>query len=303
MSVVELAGRRVKVSSLDKVLYPETGFTKGDLIDYYAQISEALTPHLRGRPLSLRRFPKGVGEDGFWSKRCPPNHPDWIETAPIWSHRRNAILEYCTVSDLPSLIWTVNLETIELHVPLARADAMPEPTMMVFDLDPGPPANILDCAEVALVLHELFEQLGLRSFAKTSGSKGLQIYTPLNTAVTYEQTSPFAHAVARAFEGQYPDQVVSRMLKKLRPGKVLIDWSQNNQYKTTVCVYSVRATDRPRVSTPITWDEVAEALQSGDRTRLDFSPADVLNRVAEQGDLFAPTLKLRQTLPPADALG
>lgn len=302
MPEIEADGRQVPVKNLDKVLFPETGFTKGDLIDYYLHVAEALLPHLRGRPLSMRRFPDGVEEAGFWEKRCPSHRPDWVATARLWSESNKEEIEFCTADDLATLIWAANLADIELHVTLARADEIATPNALVFDLDPGAPAGIVECADVALEIRDLLARLDLDCYAKTSGSKGIQVYLPLNSPVTYEQTKGFAKALARAFEASAPERVVSRMRRDLRAGKVLIDWSQNDEHKTTVCVYSIRATDRPGVSTPVTWDEVAEARDSHHNTALDFSPSEVLKRVDRLGDLFAPVLEQIQRLPDADSL-
>ena len=300
---VEIEGRRLKLKNRDKVLYPETGFTKGELIDYYREIAPVLIPHLEGRPLSMRRFPDGVESEGFWEKRCPSYRPDWVSTVPVWSDRQEEHLDYCSAGDLPTLLWVANLACIELHVSLSKAEKMERPTILAFDLDPGAPADILDCCRVALDIHGLFDHLGLAAFVKTSGSKGLQVYVPLNNEEsTYDETKAFSKAVARAFEERHPDQVLSRMARDLRKGKIFIDWSQNDEHKTTVCVYSVRATAAPGVSTPVSWDEVAEAHESGDRSLLDFTPADTLDRVAELGDLFAPVLTLEQHLPSAESI-
>jgi bifunctional non-homologous end joining protein LigD len=300
--LVEVEGRRLRIKNRDKVLYPETGFTKGDLIDYYREIAPAILPHLRGRPVTLRRFPDGVDSEGFWEKRCPAHRPDWIPTVAVWSEQNQEEINYCSPDALPTLLWLANLGTIELHASLSRAEEIERPTVLAFDLDPGPPADILDCCRVALSLCRLFDYLGLASFPKTSGSKGLQVYVPLNSPVTYEETKGFARALAQAFEERQPDLVLSNMKRDLRKGKVFIDWSQNDQHKTTVGVYSVRATKSPGVSTPVTWEEVAEALESGERSRLEFGPTDVLSRYRELGDLFAPVEKLTQSLPSAASL-
>jgi bifunctional non-homologous end joining protein LigD len=297
-TLVEVEGRRLSLSNLDKVLYPETGFTKGHVIDYYRRVAPALLPHLCGRPLTLKRYPDGVDGQFFYEKRCPSHRPDWVEVAPIWSGRNKGNVEYCVINDLPGLVWVANLASLELHTSLSMADPIEQPTMMVFDLDPGPPATVVECCRTALRLHELFEQVKLDSVAKTSGSKGLQVYVPLNTPVTYEGgTKDFALTVAQLLEKRFPDEVVSSMNKQLRPGKVFIDWSQNDQHKTTVCVYSLRARPRPTVSTPVTWDEVAATADAGDPDTLVFDAADVVARVAEQGDLFAPVNELEQSLP------
>lgn len=295
---VRVDGRQLSLSNLDKVLYPEAGFTKGEVIAYYQQIAPALLPHMAGRPLTLKRYPDGVDGQFFYEKRCPSHRPDWVEVAPIWSGRNGGTVPYCVVGDLPSLVWVANLASLELHTSLSRAEAVERPTTMVFDLDPGPPATVVECCRVALRLHELFGQMGLETVAKTSGSKGLQLYVPLNTPTTYEGgTKDFALAVAQLLEKRFPAEVVSSMKKELRPGKVLIDWSQNDQHKTTVCVYSLRARPRPTVSTPVTWDEVAATAESGDPDTLVFEAAEVVERVARSGDLFACLDELEQSLP------
>jgi bifunctional non-homologous end joining protein LigD len=296
-AAVEVEGRELELSNLDKVLYPKTGFTKGELIDWYARIGEVLLPHLRGRPLTLKRYPNGVEGKHFYEKRCPSHRPDWVTTASVYSDRHKGEIDYCVVEDLPTLVWLANLADIELHTSLAKAAAIERPTAMVFDLDPGAPANIIDCCQVAIWLRGLFEQLGLSCYPKTSGSKGMQLYVPLNGEVTYGDTKPFAKAVAETLEKRFPDRVVSQMSKAKRSGKVLIDWSQNDQHKTTVCVYSLRAKERPTVSTPLEWDEVEAAVEAGDAEALVFDYAAVLERVAAKGDLFAPLLSEEQDLP------
>ena len=290
-------GRRLKLSNFDKVLYPKTGFTKGRLIEYYARIAPALLPHLHDRPLTLKRYPNGVEGKHFYEKQCPSHRPDWVAVAPIDTERERKRIDFCLANDLPTLVWLANLADLELHPSLSLADPIERPTALAFDLDPGPPADVIDCCRVALWLREMFDSLGLRCFPKTSGSKGLQVYAPLNSDTTYERTKPFAKAVAELLEKQHPDRVVSRMAKSLREGKVLVDWSQNDQHKTTVCVYSLRARERPTVSTPVSWDEVHQALEAGDPGRLVFEFDDVLRRVDENGDLFAPVLAMQQELP------
>jgi bifunctional non-homologous end joining protein LigD len=288
---VLVEGRRLKISNWDKVLFPKTGFTKGDLISYYARIAPVVLPHLRDRPLTLKRYPNGVEAKYFYEKQSPSHRPDWVQTARIGD------VEYTLAQDRPTLVWLANLADIELHTSLAYAQAPEQPTMLVFDLDPGEPAGIVECCEVARVLHGLFEQLGLGSFAKTSGSKGLQVYVPLNVRTSYEQTKPLARRIAELLEQRLPELVVSRMTKRLRPGRVLVDWSQNDAHKTTVTVYSVRARERPTVSTPVTWEEVARCLDERDERLLTFEVPEVLTRAAEEGDLFAPVASLRQELP------
>jgi len=296
-AAVTVEGHELELSNLDKVLYPKAGFTKGELIDWYVRISEVLLPHLRGRPLTLKRYPEGVEGKHFYEKRCPGHRPEWVSTAKVWSDRHEGEIEYCVVEDAATLAWLANLADIELHTSLSRCEEMERPTSMVFDLDPGPPADVLDCAQVAVWLHGMFEQLGLSCYPKTSGSKGMQLYVPLNGEVTYAETKPFAKAVAETLEQRFGDRVVSQMSKAKRPGKVLIDWSQNDRHKTTVCVYSLRAKERPTVSTPLEWDEVEAALESGEAERLVFDHAAVLRRVEEKGDLFAPLLSEEQGLP------
>ncbi|MFL5899821.1 MAG: DNA ligase D [Solirubrobacterales bacterium] len=294
---VRVGERELSLSNLGKVLYPATGFSKGELIEWYARMAEVLLPHLRCRPLTLKRYPDGVEAEYFYEKRCPKHRPDWVRTARIWSERHDEEIDYCLVEDLPTLVWAANLADVELHTSLSRAAAMERPTAVVFDLDPGAPAGVLDCAQVALWIRGMFEQLGLDSYPKTSGSKGIQVYAPLNTDVTYERTKPFARAVAETLEAKFGDRVVSRMTKAKRAGKVLVDWSQNDRHKTTVCVYSLRAKERPTVSTPLEWDELEAACEAGDPDRLVFDHADVLRRVEDRGDLFAPLLSQKQELP------
>ena len=295
--VVEIGGRHLSLTNLDKVLYPAAGFTKGQVIDYYARIAPALVPHLAGRPLTLKRYPEGVDHEYFFEKNATKHRPDWVKTAPIWSERNGRDINYLLANDLPTLTWIANLAGLELHPSLSLAKDIVRPTMMVFDLDPGPPANIIQCCQVGRWLREIFEHFGLQSFPKTSGSKGLQVYVPLNTPTNYGQTKPFAHALARLLENEHRDLVVSDMKKELRVGKVLVDWSQNDEHKTTISGYSLRARERPTVSTPVTWEEVDLALKKKDADLLVFEAAQVLKRVEKMGDLFAPVLKLQQKLP------
>jgi bifunctional non-homologous end joining protein LigD len=296
-SVVEVGGQKLSLTNLDKVLYPVTGFTKGQVIDYYVRIAPVLLPHLAGRPLTMKRYPGGVDQEFFYEKNAPKHRPDWVKTVPIWSEGNNRDVNYILVNGLPTLVWIANLASIELHPSLSLAKNIERPTMIVFDLDPGPPASIVQCAQVALWLKEIFDHFGLQSFAKTSGSKGLQIYIPLNTPTTYDETKPFAHALARLLENEHRDLVVSDMKKSLRVNKVLVDWSQNDEHKTTVGVYSLRARERPTVSTPVTWDEVARVLNKKDPKLVVFEAPQVLERVEKMGDLFEPLLKLTQKLP------
>jgi len=295
--VVEIQGRQLKLSNLDKVLYPATGFTKGQVVDYYARIAPVLVSHLAGRPLTLKRYPNGVDSEFFFEKNATKHRPDWVQTAPIWSEHNRRTISYILANDLPTVVWMANLAAIELHPSLSLAKEIESPTMMVFDLDPGPPANIVQCAQVGTWLREIFEHLGLQSFPKTSGSKGLQIYVPLNTPTNYQDTKQFANALARLLEDQHRELVVSDMKKDLRKGKVFVDWSQNDQHKTTIAVYSLRAREHPTVSTPVKWEEVEQLLKKKDATFLVFEAEQVLQRVEKLGDLFAPVLKLKQKLP------
>ncbi len=295
---VEIGGRQLKLSNLDKVLYTETGFTKGQVIDYYTRIAPALLPHLHQRALTLKRYPNGVDGQFFYEKNCPKHRPPWVETLSVWSARNKADVNYCLIDELAGLVWVANLASLELHTSLSHARDIHRPSMLVFDLDPGPPATAVECGRVALWLREVLDDLGgLQAFPKTSGSKGLQMYVPLNTPVTYDETKPFAHALAKLLEKQHPGEVLSVMAKDLRKDKVFIDWSQNDDSKTTICVYSLRARPRPTVSTPVTWEEVEAVVASGDPDELVFEADAVLARVAADGDLFAPLCELEQSLP------
>jgi bifunctional non-homologous end joining protein LigD len=294
---VEVDGRELKLTNLDKVLYPKAGFTKGEVVDYYAKVAPAMVPHLAGRPLTLRRFPEGVDntEAAFFEKRCPKHRPEWVKTAPVSAS--TGTIDFCVCEDLPTLVWMAQLAAIELHPSLSLARKLDRPTVLAFDLDPGPPADIVDCCRVGMRLRDLFDHFGVESFPKTSGSKGLQVYVPLNRPTSYEETKPFAKAIAQLLEKQTPDEVVSKMKKVERKGKVFVDWSQNHQRKTTIAVYSLRARERPTVSTPVTWDEVERAADKKDSASLVFESADVLKRIDKHGDLFSPVLELKQELP------
>ncbi|MBC7461007.1 MAG: ATP-dependent DNA ligase [Thermoleophilia bacterium] len=294
---VEIHGHPLTLSNLDKVLYPEAGFTKADVIDYLVRIAPVLLPHLEDRALTLKRYPDGVEEKFFYEKNCPKHRPDWVQTVQVWSEGNQREMSYCKVEDVATLAWLGNLADLELHAQLAKEPEHMRPTVLVFDLDPGHPATIVECSQVALMLRATFGELDLEMLPKTSGSKGMQVYVPLNTDVTYDETKPFAHAVAQVLEKQHPELVVSRMKRDLRPGKVFIDWSQNDDSKTTVCPYSLRAKAQPTVSTPLTWSEVEACAEAGDADLLVFTAADVLTRVEQQGDLFEPVLTLRQQLP------
>ena len=296
---VAVGNRKLKLSNLDKVLYPEAGFTKGEVIDYYTRVAPALLPHLKDRPITLKRYPNGVDQMFFFEKNCPKHRPDWFKTTQVWSGGNNRFMDFCTANDLPSLVFLAQLASIELHTSMSKGgDKMDNPTTMVFDFDPGPPATIVECCQVAVWVRELLHQNGLECFPKTSGSKGLQLYVPLNTsATTYEGTKGIARDVAERMTREHQDLVVARMEKAVRPNKVFIDWSQNDRMKTTINVYSLRARAQPTISTPLTWDEVEDCLNAGDPARLVFEAADVLKRVEKMGDLFEPVVKLKQKLP------
>lgn len=295
--VVEVDGKRLSLSNLDKVLYPATGFAKGKVIDFYARIAPALLPHLRGRAVTMKRYPDGVDGEFFYEKNAPKHRPDWVKTAAIWSRHNHRNINFLLVDDLPTLVWLANLASLEIHPSLALAKDVGCPTMMVFDLDPGAPANIVQCSQVGLWLRDIFEHWGLQSFPKTSGSKGLQVYVPLNTPTSYDQTKEFAHAIARLLEDTHKELIVSEMKKELRTGKVFVDWSQNDEHKTTVSVYSLRAREHPTVSTPVTWEEVERAFKKKDAGVLVFEAPEVLKRVEKLGDLQEPVLTLKQKLP------
>jgi bifunctional non-homologous end joining protein LigD len=289
-AVAAIGGREVRLSNLDKVLYPAVGFTKREVIEAYAALAPALLPHLEGRALTLKRYPNGVDAPYFYEKNAPSHRPEWVAT------RRVGDIDYVVVEDLATLVWLANLADLELHTSLARAEEPEAPTLVAFDLDPGPPATVVECCRVALLLRGMFAGLGLESFAKTSGSKGMQVYLPLNAPATYRETKGFAKAVAELLAREEPALVVARQTKAARTGKVLVDWSQNDEHKTTVNVYSLRARERPTVSTPLTWEEVEAVCEPED---LEFEPRDVLRRIDEHGDLFGPVVSLVQRLPGA----
>ncbi|MEZ5379883.1 MAG: non-homologous end-joining DNA ligase [Acidimicrobiales bacterium] len=290
---VEVGDRTLTLSNLDKVLYPRTGFTKAQVIEYYTRIAPVMLPHIGDRALTLRRYPDGVEGKSFFEKRCPSHRPDWVSVA-IGPGDRNGTIEYCRLDETAALVWTANLAAIELHSPMARCSDLETPTMLVFDLDPGAPATITQCCAIALAIRDVLGAVGLEAFAKTSGSKGMQLYVPLNTPHTHDHVSSFALAVGQLLEKQRPTEVLTNMKRSERPGKVLIDWSQNSRHKTTIAPYSLRARPEPTVSTPISWDEVTEGA---DGAPLTFTAFEVLDRIHHLGDLFAPTLTLEQTLP------
>ena len=289
---VEIEGRQLTLSNLDKILYPAAGFTKAGVVDYYARIAGVMVPHLAGKAATLVRAPDGVDGQRFFEKRCPPSAPAWVHSG--------GKLGSCLVDDAPTLVWLANLAAIELHAHQHTVDRPGLPHAVVFDLDPGPPANVLDCARTALDLRAVLDRLGLDVCVKTSGSKGLHLSVPLNTDssdVTDDTTKAFARALGRILADAGPDRVTVSMAKNLRPGKVFVDWSQNDANKTTVAAYSLRLRPRPTVSTPVTWDEVSDALDGGDEDALTFETADALARAAELGDLYAPNLTEQQVFP------
>ena len=290
---LDVHGTKVEVTNLQKIFYPKAGLTKGDVIDYYVRISSVLLPHLKDRPITLKRYPDGV-DGNFLQKRMSGPSPQMGQDDQSRQIRRK--INYCVINDLPSLVWAANWR-LELHTFLHKAPAVQRPTAIAFDLDPGPPADIVLCCEVGLWLKGLFEAFKMESFAKTSGSKGLQVYIPINSAATYDKTKAFSHAIAELLESQRPEMVVSKMQKSLRSGKVLVDWSQNDDHKTTVNVYSLRAKDYPTVSTPVTWEEVESVVRKRNPNQLSFEAKEVLKRVEKMGDLFAPVLILKQKMP------
>lgn len=293
---IEVGRRKLKVTNLDKVLYPAAGFTKGEVIEYYARIAPVMLPHLRDRPVTLKRYPSGVEEGFFFEKMCPSHRPDWVERAAVKSTGgKRPMIEYCLINDVATLVWVANLAALELHPLLARKQDLERPTAMVFDLDPGEGMAILDCCRVGLHFRDLLLDLGLKSFVKTSGGKGLHLYVPLNGTATFDQTKTFSRTLAQVLEKDDPKRITTKQAKDLRTGRILIDWSQNDRHKTTACVYCLRATKAPAVSTPLDWAEIEAAVRK--RTRLAFTPAAVLERVEERGDLFSPVLKLQQKLP------
>ncbi|HTZ64139.1 MAG TPA: non-homologous end-joining DNA ligase [Solirubrobacteraceae bacterium] len=294
---IEVQGRALRLTNRDKVMYPESGFTKGELVDYYAAVAPVVLGHLAARPLTLKRYPDGVDGEFFYEKRAPAHRPDWVKTVPVWSEDRRERIDYCLAEDLPTLIWLANLADIELHTSLSRAPDLDVPTSLVFDLDPGAPAGIKECCRVALQIKELFDTFGLVTVVKTSGAKGLHVHVPLNTHVTYAQTKPLALAVAGLMAREHPKLVVSDMRKRLRDGRVLIDWSQNDAHKTTVSVYSLRARKQPTISTPLSWEEVGRAARRRREQSLSAQPHELLARIERDGDLYAPMLTLAQNLP------
>jgi bifunctional non-homologous end joining protein LigD len=291
---VEIDGRTVRLTNLDKVLYP-SGFTKAEVVDYHARVAPWIVPHLAGRCLTFRRYPDGTDREGFFEKRCPSHRPDWVPVALGPGDRRGGI-EYCRIEEPAAMVWAANLAAIELHAPMATADDLDTPKALVFDFDPGPGTSIVDCCEVALGVRGVLDSVGLEGWCKTSGSKGLQMYVPLNSpGATHSGAADFALAVGQVMERQMSGRVTTVMAKAERKGKVFVDWSQNAHHKTTIAPYSLRARPRPTVSTPVSWDEVEECAASGED--LGFESADVLERLDDLGDLFEPVLTTVQELP------
>ena len=294
---IEVEGNRPQVSNLDKVLYPSTGFTKAQVIDYYKRVSPVMLPHLEGRPVTLKRYPDGVEGGFFYERECPSHHPDWVRTVAVPGTRDGKVVHYCEVDNLSTLVRLANLAALELHTMLARGGDLSRPDFVVFDLDPGAPADILDCAWAAHRIREVLQDEGLHCFPKTSGGKGLHVYVPLNSKATFERTKSFANTVALLMEKRYPKRMVAVQRKEERKGKVLLDWGQNEAHRSTVCAYSLRARQRPFVSTPLSWDELEELRGGGDPSALYFEPWEVLQRVKERGDIFADVLEMKQELP------
>lgn len=294
---VEIAGKRLPLTNPDKLLYPSYGFTKAGILEYYRGIAQAMLPHLRDRAVTMKRYPEGVGRDFFYEKRCPGHRPGWVQTAEI-PQESGGRIRFCVVNDLETLLWAQNLAALELHVPLARADSPGTPDSMVFDLDPGEPATVLECARVALILRGLLSRVGLLSVVKTSGQKGLHVFVPLNRReTTFDKTRTFSRAVATVMQKHHPDLVTANMAKNGRRGKVLINWSQNDGSKTMICVYSLRAQERPFVSFPLAWDALEDADAKGNADALAVTHAEALRRVQEQGDLFREMIVREQRLP------
>jgi bifunctional non-homologous end joining protein LigD len=291
---VNIDGRTVRLTNLDKQLYP-SGFTKAEVVDYHARIAPWILPHLAGRCITFRRYPDGTAREGFFEKRCPAHRPVWVPVSLGPGDRRGGI-EYCRIEEAAAMVWAANLAAIELHAPMALAADLATPRTLVFDFDPGPGTTIVECCEVALDVRRVLGSVQLEGWCKTSGSKGLQLYVPLNTpGVTHDAAADFALAVGQVLERERPDRVTTVMAKAERPGKVFIDWSQNAHHKTTIAPYSLRAREHPTVSTPVTWDDVEECAAEG--TALRFESTDVLARVDQLGDLFAPVLTVEQRLP------
>ena len=295
--VVEVAGKRLSLSNLEKDLYPSYGFTKAHVLEYYSRIAEFIMPHLKDRALTLKRYPDGVEKEFFFEKRCPSHHPAWVKTAEV-RRDEGEQMTVCLANDPETLLWVANLASLELHVPLARTSSPETPDAMVFDLDPGEKANILDCARVALILRELLSRLHLSSYPKTSGQKGLHVFVPLNCQeATFEDTKKFSKAVAVIMQKNYPDLVTAKMAKELRTEKVFINWSQNDASKTMICVYSLRAREKPFVSFPLEWRQLEQLAGQGDPERLQVIYSEAVSRAEKMGDLFREVLLKKQKLP------
>jgi bifunctional non-homologous end joining protein LigD len=295
--VVEIAGRKLSLSNLDKDLYPACGFTKAHILEYYRRMARFILPHLQGRALTLKRYPEGVDQEYFFEKRCPAHRPDWVETAAL-SLEDGEEMTVCLANDLATLMWVENLASVELHVPLARAATPATPDSLVFDLDPGAPANLCDCARVALILRDLLTPLGLASFVKTSGKKGLHVYVPLNRPeTTFADTKTFSRVVAELLQKNYPDLVTAKMAKEYRQGKVFINWSQNDASKTMICIYSLRAREKPFVSFPLDWQELEKLPKRDDYKKIEVLQDQAISRAEQHGDLFAEVLLKQQRLP------
>ncbi len=296
--VLDVDGRRLTLSSLERVIWPVVGMTKGEMIDYYARIATILLPYISGRPLTLHRFPQGVAGASFYQTRCPP-HPEWVRTQRMHVFRSGKEVDAPVLDDVAGLLWAANLSTVELHPYLAHAETLDSPDFVVFDLDPGSPADVFDACEVASLLHGLLDGIGLSSNAKTSGGKGIHVYVPI-AGHSYAESKSFARTIARILASQYPDRVEDRMDRSLRAGKVFLDWSQNDPGKSTVAPYSLRGLELPTVSTPLMWQEIDAALTSRERHEITFGPGELLDRVERLGDVFAGVLTSSQRLPTDD---
>jgi bifunctional non-homologous end joining protein LigD len=295
--IVEIAGRRLSLSNLEKDLYPSYGFTKAHILEYYRRMADFILPHLQDRALTLKRYPEGVDQDSFFEKRCPAHRPAWVQTAEVHLEDKD-LMTVCLANSLETLMWVENLASLELHVPLARVSSPETPDSMVFDLDPGKPADILDCARVALILKDLLGHLQLTGYVKTSGKKGLHVYVPLNhPETTFEDTKKFSKAVAEIMQKNYPDLVTARMAKEYRQGRVFINWSQNDSKKTMICIYSLRAREKPMVSFPLAWGELEKLAGQKDPGKFQVLPSEAVSRVEQQGELFQGVLVQKQKLP------
>ena len=295
---VKVGDKKLSLSNVDKVLYPETGFTKGQVIDFYSRVAPSILPHIEDRPITLKRYPNGIKGGHFYEKNAPSFTPVWIKTYPIQRSSRESMINYILINDLPTLVWSANLANLEIHPFLAKAPEISVPTMVVFDLDPGDGASLVQSCEVAFLLRDLLDRLALESLPKVSGSKGIHVHVPLNTPVTYDMTQAFAQSVAQYLASEHPKLIVSEMAKNKRTKRVFIDWSQNSQHKSTVAVYSLRAkAERPFVAMPVSWREMETALNRNNVSKLFFEPEAALKRLEKIGDLFLPSLRLKQSLP------